>query len=87
MIISNSSSRQSNGKPFSSIAKLKVNIVNVIRLVLNLFISQDKTIIRQTETQRILQEMLLDITVDQLESRCYKVHNGVVESRLDTGHS
>lgn len=43
--------------------------------------------IRQTETQRILQEMLLDITVDQLESRCYRVKNGVVESRLSGGQN
>jgi len=64
MITSGSSTRPSSGKPFNSINKLKMNITHVSRLVLNLFISQDKTVIRQTETQRILQEMLLDITVD-----------------------
>lgn len=57
-------SRSGNGKSLWSINKLKVNITHVTRLVLNLFISQDKIMIRQTETQRILQEMLLDITVD-----------------------
>ena len=44
--------------------KLKGNLSHVSRLVLNLFITQDKIMIRQTETQRILQEMLLDITVE-----------------------
>ena len=39
-------------------------------------------LVRQTETQRILQEMLLDIVVEQLEERCYaKNEQGQVVAR------
>ena len=44
---------------------LYVSIAQVSKLVLRLFIRQSETV--KTETQKILQEMLLDIVVLQLE--------------------
>ena len=80
LVTSHSSLPQAGAKPASpAVLKLRQQIANLAKLVLNQFIAQDKVLIRQTETQRILQEMLLDIVVQQLEDKCYtKLADGTI---------
>ena len=73
-----------SSKSISSILALKQSLAEVAKIVLNQFMRDGKEMVAQaqSETQRILQEMLLDIIVAQLEQRCYLVEQS--EQRQDS---
>jgi len=50
-------------------AKLSFTIIHAAKLILFKFLGE-RSICRQSETQRLLQEMLLDLVVDELEKHC-----------------
>jgi hypothetical protein len=54
---------------FSGATKLIIAISHSSKLILDLFIS-DKSQIRQSDTSKLLQDMLLDIIVSLLEDLC-----------------
>ena len=76
-IVSNMSSERilsqyKHSKYLPSIMTLKKSLAQVSQIVLNQFVKDNKEMmVRQSETQRILHEILLDIIVEQLEIRCY----------------
>ena len=55
---------------------MQFSIAHCCKLILNQFMT-DKSMMRAAETQRLLQEMLLDIVVEQLEKMC-----GLSQSQL-----
>ena len=69
LVVSNSSpealiAHYENSKQINSILSLKQHLCDIAKIVLDQFLIDKKEIIvHQSETQRILQEMLLDIIV------------------------
>ena len=87
LIVSSASPEQllaqyESSKAINSILSLKQSLAEVAKIVLDQFMMEGKDMnVRQSETQRILQEMLLDIVVAQLEQRSY---NELKEQKIDS---
>ena len=77
LIVSNTSPEAMNSifdgsKSLPSILTFKKNLKKVGSIVLRQFMADKKDqLSKQSESQRILREMLLDLIVEQLEKRCY----------------
>eukprot|EP00347_Sterkiella_histriomuscorum_P020695 403336831 len=76
-----------NKVSLQSLTRLQFSVSNCCKLILSQFMT-DKSMMRAQETQKIIQEMLLDIIVEQLEHQCgIKQQNSTEASEIKSEES